>query len=805
MFNEFYLALLENMFKLYLKSLLMVNKHRLLTVFILLLLAAFCSWKLLNAQFNNDISMMLPENSEAEKTFQFIAKSGLANKVVISLRMNDDKHTVAELTSYVDQLAQRLDSPLITRVDYRIAAVSPLTELIALTPVMPQLFGKAELEQLKTVLTPQNSQKLVNRIYRTLTSPMGTGQVELFRSDPLMLKKGLLQKLQLFKNIWGYKMAAGQNYFISCDLKEAMLVLDTTVKGTDGKNARALIATIKTALEGAPEWLSADIISAHLRALSNEQVIKRDIRFTIILSFIGFVLLFALFFKYDFRCLLLMVVPVMATLYMLGLMTTIFRPLSLFVIGLGGVIVGIAIDYGIHIYASMASGRRVRGVASVVKPLFAGGLTTCGVFVVFIFSGTPGYRQLGAFASGSILVCLLLAVVILPALLPKKPFPVTTEYLLERISLFVKLHPWRFAICWLMLFAGAVYLFMQIQFNNNLEQLDGSDPAIGIAEKRFQSAWGINERPAILAITAASETATRQLTAEIATALRSEIGGDYFCVTDIWPAKATRLDNLNQWQQFLSSGKLTQLEQQLRRDAETKGFLPEMFDPFFNGIKAGIKHPEQQKLPEMFESVIQRTTGRAGQEPVSFIFFPDHSQLVKQVRQLCSKMPGCFVISRNAFRQMLFETVTDRVVRLAMIALLAVCLITFLVFRRPIPTLLALLPVASSIIGAGAFFVLFNIPVNAAACIGAIVVVGLAVDYGIFIVNSLQHKHATHVLAAISLSSLTTLIGAGAVIFASHPMLRSVGIVLCVGISIACTTAIMVVPALWQLVGKRKV
>ena len=58
------------MFKLYLKSLLMVNKHRLLTVFILLLLAAFCSWKLLNAQFNNDISIHY-EKLKPIPTFNF--------------------------------------------------------------------------------------------------------------------------------------------------------------------------------------------------------------------------------------------------------------------------------------------------------------------------------------------------------------------------------------------------------------------------------------------------------------------------------------------------------------------------------------------------------------------------------------------------------------------------------------------------------------------------------------------------------------------------------------------------------------
>lgn len=787
------------MFKFYLKLLLIVNRHRLFTVVSLLVLALISGGLLTRTKFNNDISMMLPEHSEAAKTFRFIAQTGLTNKVIISLRLNDDKHAVADMTAYVDQLVKKLDSPLISRVDYRISAGSPLDDLNAMTPLIPQVTGSAAVEKLERMLDPAQSQKKINVIYRKLTSFMGTGQLELTRNDPFDLKKGLLKKLQGFSRIWGYQMAQGQNYFISRDLREAMLVLDTKVKGTDGLHAKALITMLRQALADLPAWLTADIISSHLRSLSNEKVIKRDIRLTLTLSFIGFLLLFSLFFKYDFRCLLLMLVPALATLYMLAIMSLGFNALSLFVIGLGGVIIGIAVDYGIHVYAAMASGRRIRGPVAIAKPLLAGGLTTCCVFVVFIFSGTPGYCQLGIFAGGSILICLALTLVVLPALLPKQPFPEFTDNLLSRLTDFVTLHPKPFVFIWLILFSGAIYLFSQVTFNNNLQQLDGSEAAIGIAEQRFHKAWSSKAQPAILAVAAKSVAAARLKAEKISHLLRHKVKGEFFSITDIWPSAETRMANLKTWQAFAASGKLDKLEQQVRRQAEAKGFDRTLFQPFFSGIRTGISQAQQQQLPGMLAAIAQRTTKRVGEQHIVFIFFPDQAALVKKVRTLFSSRPDCFIISRNAFRQMLFEAVTGRIVTLALWAIGVVCLITFLAFRRVGQTLLALLPVGSAIIGSGAFFVLFNIPVNAATCIGSIVVVGLAVDYGIFMVDSLKNNSSKHVLAAIVLSSLTTLIGAGAVIFAQHPMLHSVGMILYGGITIAALTALIIIPAIWTL------
>ncbi|MDD5599179.1 MAG: MMPL family transporter, partial [Victivallaceae bacterium] len=784
----------------YLRSLLLLKAERRLALSLVAVLTLGCLLVLAGSRFDNDVAEMLPENSEAQKTLRFINQSNLANRIIISLRLNDSPHSLDDLCGQAETLAAELKLPLIDRIDYKLTASSPLDELRKLTPCLPQILGNEVRIKLEKILSSSDMKKLVDSLYQRLTSPAGMGQSELVGSDPFDLKLPLLKKLQSFKNIWGIKTAPGQNYFISRDLRSAMLIIHTRVSGTNTAQSKELIAGIRKVLgKNLPPWVSADIISSHLRALSNEKIIKKDIRLTLTLSFIGFLLLFALFYRYDFRCLLILLTPVLATVFVLAAMTFVFDKTLLFVAGLGGVVVGIAVDYGIHIYSAMASGRHFRGAARVIRPLTAGGLTTFGVFAVFMFSDTPGYRQLGFFAGCSIILSLLMAEFLLPVVFVRAKIPAFAGIWLENPAEHLKKYPRTAFACWLTVTAVSIYFFSQISLADDLRQLDGSGAEIEQAEKRFREIWGNNERPAILAASGKTRDEAARRAESACGILRIKTNGEFFCATDIWPSEQTRRNNVKSLRCF----NLDELEKTLKRQANAKGFADNAFSPFFDAFRAGLKEPEKQKLPEMFRSLIDQTVNSRPGNYSFFIFFRDEPDLVKMVRGL-SGGENSVVVSGNAFRQMLSEAVLARIFKLVCAALLIVVLITFLLTRRLYKTILALLPVVSALLVTGAFFELFGIPVNAAACIGAVVVTGLAIDYGIFMADGLGEKHRNSVLPAITLSSLTTLVGAGAVIFAVHPMLRSVGIVLCVGIFTAWLSSVAVIPALWALFGKNK-
>ena len=91
----------------------------------------------------------------------------------------------------------------------------------------------------------------------------------------------------------------------------------------------------------------------------------------------------------------------------------------------------------------------------------------------------------------------------------------------------------------------------------------------------------------------------------------------------------------------------------------------------------------------------------------------------------------------------------------------------------------------------GIQFNLFNV-------IATILIIGLGVDYGIFMVCKISETYGHDTDRAVLFSGLTTLAGFGALILARHPALHSIGLTVILGIGAAIPSALFVIPALYQ-------
>ena len=85
----------------------------------------------------------------------------------------------------------------------------------------------------------------------------------------------------------------------------------------------------------------------------------------------------------------------------------------------------------------------------------------------------------------------------------------------------------------------------------------------------------------------------------------------------------------------------------------------------------------------------------------------------------------------------------------------------------------------------------------------AIILCGLAIDYGIFAVHAIRTGNRDNVFRAVTLSALTTAAGGLTVAFTRHPMLHSAGQTLIAGIGFAWFSALFLLPTL--ISGKKKI
>ncbi|MCK5843704.1 MAG: hypothetical protein KAG97_03285, partial [Victivallales bacterium] len=125
--------------------------------------------------------------------------------------------------------------------------------------------------------------------------------------------------------------------------------------------------------------------------------------------------------------------------------------------------------------------------------------------------------------------------------------------------------------------------------------------------------------------------------------------------------------------------------------------------------------------------------------------------------------------------------------------------LAWICLRKPRDVALAMIPVVTAIALEFPAHALLGLKLNAIGLVAMIVVTGLAVDYGIFAVSAVNEKNAkfaANAVTSLTISMLTTAIGSGALLFASHPALRTVGLVVTVGVISAWASAIFAVPAI---------
>ena len=136
-------------------------------------------------------------------------------------------------------------------------------------------------------------------------------------------------------------------------------------------------------------------------------------------------------------------------------------------------------------------------------------------------------------------------------------------------------------------------------------------------------------------------------------------------------------------------------------------------------------------------------------------------------------------------------------------ALVIILLLTWLTFRSVKKLLLALLPVLLTLRWLTALFAYFDHPITLMTAIGGILLVGLAIDYGVFAVQWLDEGNDSTIPQAMHLSALTTIFTTGILLFSDHPVLFDLGLVLSLGITLAYLIAKHIVPAVACLVTRR--
>lgn len=776
----------------------LVHRYKPIVLALVLLATLAAGAGLITTRFEGNIDQMLPPDREVTRSLDFLRESNLSDKVIVSLALTDPARSRQELIQAVDLLAATLAPPLFTKVVTGVNVAGAMDEF-AMLRYAPQILGAEDLAAIDRQLTPATVAAKLHAIYLQALRPESVMMSSLSRSDPLGIKLLFLDKLRALPSSMGYDVTVEDGHFLSRDGRHALLIIETPVPMMDGQRSREMVDTLRAKAAALPAYISADVVCGHLHTIGNEAVIKRDIQVASMVAAIAYILLLLLIFR-DPRILFVLVIPVIAVIWSIVIASAVQGTLLYMVIGFGTAIAGISIDFGLLVYIGLKQGCDERKLLRLAKLVTIDALTTiCGFAVLFV-SLIRGYHQLALFSILCVLICLFFSLLILPLLLVRKGLPPVNE---PANSWERRLVPvpdrWRIGL-WLAATAVILVCAFSVRFESDVKKLDGAGRDVLEAEQRFRDTWGGRASQAIFVVTGSSVEAALETNDRVFHAVSGQLApGEFTSLAQFWPSAKTRQENVARWDRFWQEGRTERLRALLAGASATYGFADAAFTPFFDGLAA--RRDEVPAPGEMVAQLRERFIVERPGEASVLSFFPDDERTVATLKGVAAQHPGAFIVSGKALSSAISVFTAREMKVIVPLAILANLVMAWLFFRDWRDTLIAHVPLLTGMIWLVGLMALLGIALNVVNIVAAIISTGVIVDYGLGMTYENRQELRLGTPMAVTLSAVTNVIGAGALLFTKHPALFSTGVAMVICMVTGYLAAMLVVPPLCRLLG----
>jgi predicted exporter len=766
------------------------NRWKIVCIIAAVLISA-AGW--VRIRFDNSLEPLLPQNSEARETILFFRDSSFASKAILWFRLRGDG-SPEDLYAAADKIEKHLDPTLIKQVLKPPTESSALDEVMGMLDDAGELLNADDLVDIKKAISPPALAKRMRELYLQLVEPQGSFMTGIMQRDPLGVSTRILGRLSALQSALGFKVEVKDGHLMNPDGRQMLVMLETNTTATNMASSRELAAYLNSLAAQAPPNVEIIPISGLIHAEQNEELMQRDIHLAAGVNLAAFILLFFLVSR-DLRIAIVFMLPLVTTAITIGWCALVHPSLSTMMIGLAVTMAGSAVDYGIYVYTAITLGSNLKSdLRRIRRPILISHLTTLGVFIAFLFSRIPAFRQLGYMASISLVMSLLTALFVLPGMIrPRGKLAVLGSGMpLQRWGhkMFVP------AIVCCVALVALTFAALRVRIDPDITRLDGVTPVVRQNEADFQTNWSRSDKPmAMLVVTAPTRDQAEEANDEVNQTLAAKVTDfPVASMSNLWPSAATRAANLARWQAFWTPQRVSQFRQDLADAGKPYGFSADAFAPFFQSLTSP---PKQDQPRQIIQSLEDQFVSRSNGDWQMLNYFEDSPDHVAQLRSALAGRSDVQIVSRGALGQAFADSAKSETKILVGISAAFIILSLVLLTHSFRKSAIVMFPAITGLIGMLAALVIISQGMSIVTVIAAILVLALGSDYGVFAIYAWEGREPLfgQGMSSVLLSFLTTLAGTGALLFAHHPALFLAGVSLTSGLVAAYLTVLVVIPA----------
>lgn len=797
-------------FKLYLR----LQKNRIWTAILLLLVFAALVFMVSKIRFEEDISKLIPISDENKELQKVLKSVNFTDKIIVTIHRNESAQ-IDDLFQYATEFLDSLESQSGEYVKYirgRVGEEDLMSTLDFVYDNLPLFLDPDDYKAITDKLQRDSISARTEANYRTLISPSGIVSKDIILKDPLGLSFIALKKLRQLAVAEDFHLKDG--FLVSEDEKSILLFITPSYGSSETsentKFAEQLYCLQDFLNNKYRGKVGSDYFGAALIAVANAQQIKNDIQFTVGITLTFLLLIFILYYRKLLVPVILFVPTLFGGLLAMALLLVIRSEISVISLGIGSVLLGVTLDYSLHILTHIRNNETLNNLyKDVTEPILMSSLTTAMAFLCLLFLNSQALQDLGIFAAVSVVGASVFALVFVPLVYKNTKGRKEQLSFLDRIAEH-SFHKNKWLLMGLIaLMLISAFTYNRVAFDKDISKLNYEPKEIQEAMRRLDALTDISSKSVYLATFGKSVEGTLQLNDSIHHKLKrlkeeNKIGS-FSSVGALVHSQQNQHKKLAEWNRFWSDEKRNKVENDLIESGNPMGFKPQTFEPFYQFLNKEFKtlNPEDyQQIPSMILEDFISTEAN----------FTTITTLVKlnddnahDIKAYFKGIPNTLVIDRQEMNETFLGNLKNDFYNLIGYCILAVLLVLFLFFRSFTLTFITATPIFLTWFLTLGIMGLLHIKFNIFNIIISTFIFGLGIDYSIFMTKGLlkelrtgEKVIATH-KTSIMLSVLTTILGVGVLVLAKHPALFSISIVSIIGIFSAMLTAFSIQPLLFQL------
>ncbi|MBQ7530951.1 MAG: MMPL family transporter [Paludibacteraceae bacterium] len=480
-------------------------------------------------RYNEDIMDFLPVDDEDREALALYQSQQSASRLVLIVEGDSLREEAIEA-------CEEVLPDLTTEIDLS-------EQLSGIYSQMPYFIADSVYDRLDGYFSSEAVRASLERDKLILSTPGTSFLAPVIQADPL----GLI-------NLSGFTPPSSAN--------RSYAFYQTPYGSTETRRNAALIDSLQTVASEMQELfpdLNLRWIGAPLIAVGNARRIKLDTVLCIALSLVLIIILLVYAFPRRRDLWFILMAVSFGWLTGMAVLRMVTPTISAVVLGIGSVLIGIAVNYPLHLLVHQRYTSSVRQTLDeVLSPLVVGNITTVGAFLTLIPLQATALKHLGIFAASMLVGTILFCIFVLPHLMSAEPTPV------REIRLPLPTNPkgiaaGQWVVVVLTLVAGA-YLWLKPseRFDANLNHINYMTP----------------EQRADLAYFDSIANPQREISEH---AYRAEL-----------------------WQAYWQTHEIDSIITCIQTEAAGAGFRPEAFTPFYDMLKSWlpVKAFDMRKLTQ---------------------------------------------------------------------------------------------------------------------------------------------------------------------------------------------------------------